>query len=124
MLIFAALCLCLVSFMHSGLGGRRLIDPICCLPDLPIILGSRRNTILTLKFGWHFLSLVWLVLAALLLWLEWDAAGFNAAFLLILAGHFALCGAVALIASRGRHLSWGLFLPLAGALGSAGWGML
>ncbi|MEM1078850.1 MAG: hypothetical protein AAGI09_10020 [Pseudomonadota bacterium] len=105
MLTFAALCLLLVSAMHSGLGGRNLIDPICRLPDLPVILGDRRNSVLTLKFGWHFLSLFWVVLAALLFRLDMEATGFVQIFLLVLALQFALCGAIALIASRGRHLS-------------------
>ncbi|WP_424974965.1 hypothetical protein [Dinoroseobacter sp. S124A] len=123
MLSFAAICLVLVSAMHSWLGGRDLIDPICRLPDVPVILGSRRNAVLTLKFGWHFLSLIWLVLAALLLRLEMSAAGFPQLFLLTLAAQFGVCGATALIASRGRHLSWVVFFHLALALAAAGWGL-
>ena len=68
MLTVAAFLLMTVSAMHSLLGGINLINPICSLPDLPIILGSRRITIMTLQCGWHFLSLLCGVWSVFILW--------------------------------------------------------
>lgn len=112
MLVIAAVLLVGVSLMHSVLGGISLINPICRRSDLPIILGSRRNTVLTLQFGWHALSLFWLALAVLLVLLETRPELFIPAFLLGGAGLFALIGLIALIAGRGRHLSWVFFLTI------------
>lgn len=112
MYYLAAILLIGVSAMHSFVGGKRLIDPICSLPDLPIILGSRRNAELTLKFGWHFLSLFWLLLAGYLIALQLAVSDFEKVFTAALGCIFLLCGLIAVIASRGRHLSWVFFLPL------------
>jgi hypothetical protein len=57
MLLIAALLTILVGAMHSVLGGKRLIAPILRMEGLPIILGSLKNTRLTLLVGWHIASL-------------------------------------------------------------------
>ncbi|MEL7282752.1 MAG: hypothetical protein AAGK79_20545 [Pseudomonadota bacterium] len=119
MLITAAILLVAVSLMHSVLGGINLINPICRRDDLPIILGSRRNTVLTLQFGWHFLSFFWMALAALLVLLHVRPDRFLEDFLMGGAGLFILRGLIALIAGRGRHLSWIFFLPIGGLLYAA-----
>ena len=119
MLITAAILLVTVSLMHSVLGGINLINPICRRDDLPIILGSRRNTVLTLQFGWHFLSFFWVALAALLILLEIRPDRFLEAFLMGGAGLFIASGLIALIAGCGRHLSWVFFFPIGGLLYAA-----
>ncbi|MEL7213406.1 MAG: hypothetical protein AAGK92_12135 [Pseudomonadota bacterium] len=119
MLITAAVLLVAVSLMHSVLGGINLINPICRRDDLPIILGSRRNTVLTLQFGWHFLSLFWVAIAGLLIFLHAQPDCFVEGFLVGAAGIFTMSGLVALIAGRGRHLSWLFFFPIGGLLYAA-----
>lgn len=119
MLIIAAILLVAVSLMHSVLGGINLINPICRWNDLPIILGSRRNTVLTLQFGWHFLSFFWVALAALLVLLHIRPERFLEGFLIGGAGLFIASGLIALIAGRGRHLSWLFFFPIGGLLYAA-----
>ncbi|WP_299682265.1 hypothetical protein [uncultured Roseobacter sp.] len=119
MLISAAILLVAVSLMHSVLGGINLINPICRRDDLPIILGSRRNTVLTLQFGWHFLSFFWVALAALLVLLHARPDRFLEDFLMGGAGLFIASGLIALIAGRGRHLSWVFFFPIGGLLCAA-----
>ncbi|UWR63034.1 hypothetical protein K4L02_09615 [Phaeobacter inhibens] len=119
MLITAAILLVAVSLMHSVLGGINLINPICRRDDLPIILGNRRNTVLTFQFGWHFLSFFWVALAALLVLLHIQPDRFLEGFLMGGAGLFTASGLIALIAGRGRHLSWVLFFPMGGLLYAA-----
>ena len=116
MLTAAAVLLIAVSAMHSVLGGIRLINPICGLANLPIILGSRRNTVLALQIGWHFLSLSWVALACLLFGSPSDPTAFAKMFFYGGSALFAACGMIALVASRGRHLAWVFFFPIAGLL--------
>ncbi|MGJ8537461.1 MAG: hypothetical protein ACSHW2_09935 [Parasphingopyxis sp.] len=99
--------------MHSLAGGRRLIRPILEMEGLPVILGDIRNTRLTLEIGWHLLTLTWWGMAAVMLYLHYRADGAGTAFLVMTATLFAVSGLTALVASRGRHLSWIFFLPVA-----------
>ena len=123
MLTVAAFLLMTVSAMHSLLGGINLINPICSLPDLPIILGSRRITIMTLQCGWHFLSLLWVALALLLVGYPSAPTDFSRKLLYGGAVLFAVYGLTALVASRGRHLSWVFFFPIGGLFCAVAQGM-
>jgi len=113
MLFFAAALLIAVTAMHSILGELRLIQPILRLENLPVILGSRQNTRATIRFAWHITSLFWLGLAALLVRLQMSTIDLAAWLLWGVTIAFALSGAAALIASRGRHMSWVFFFPIA-----------
>ena len=113
MLFLAAALLIAVTAMHSILGELRLIGPILRIENLPVILGSRRNTRATIRIAWHLTSLFWLCLAALLVRLQLGTGDLAVWFLWSVTAAFALSGAAALIVSRGRHLSWVFFLPIA-----------
>lgn len=113
MLVIAAILTIAVGLMHSLAGGRRLIRPILEMEGLPVILGDIRNTRLTLEIGWHLLTLTWWGMAAVMLYLHYRADGAGTAFLVMTATLFAVSGLTALVASRGRHLSWIFFLPVA-----------
>ncbi len=119
MLLIAALMTVLVSAMHSVLGGKRLIAPILRMEGLPIILGSLNNTRLTLLVGWHITTLTWLGLAAMLVYLHVTPDHAGRAFLWMVAAIFMIGGVAALILTRGAHLSWVLFLPIAAITGYA-----
>ena len=112
MLIVGALLFLAVSIMHSLLGGQRLIAPICVLKDLPAILGSRRDTELTLTIGWHLLSVFWVYLAGLLLSIHFAVSAFQSILVESLGVLSILCGVMALVMSRGKHLSSVIFVPL------------
>lgn len=112
MITAAAVCLFLVGLMHSYLGGRKLIAPLMERKDFPIILGSQRNGRLTLYFGWHALTLFWWAQAIVLVAITVRPSLVIPMTLLSLAVACAIMGALALIASRGRHLSWIFFLPI------------
>ena len=120
MLILAALMFVALGLMHSLRGGRYLIDPILRLDGLPVILGSRHNTRLTLKAGWHIASLFWWGNAAALVWLWSDPARGAAAFLIPLGVVCLVAGATAAWLSKGKHLSWVFFLPIGAILLWAG----
>lgn len=117
MLETAAILLVLVGAMHSFAGGPRLISPLLRRQDFPVILGSQRNGRVTLWFGWHALTLIWWALAAVLLTMDVDKEMVGPALLIALALACGICGLATIVATRGRHLSWVLFLPLAAILG-------
>ncbi|AVO37163.2 hypothetical protein [Pukyongiella litopenaei] len=112
MLSAAAICLVLVGAMHSFLGGLRLISPLLARPDFPSILGSQRNARLTLFFGWHALTVFWWAQAYVLWTIATEPSRAIHATLLTLAIASCMLACAAIIASRGRHLSWVFFLPI------------
>ncbi len=113
MLLSAALLTLLLAAMHSVLGGRRLIAPLVKQDKFPIILGSEARARITLRVGWHVLSLMWVGIAALLAAMHFGAAATSQAFLIMVATTFGLSGIAAFWLSQARHLSWVLFLPIA-----------
>jgi hypothetical protein len=122
MLAFTAILLVLVGAMHSVLGGRNLISPLLAREDFPIVLGSQRNGRLTLWFGWHALTLFWWAQAYVLWRMADDMTHAGQATLISWATACALIGLIALIVSKGKHLSWVFFLPVATLLFIAGMG--
>lgn len=119
MLETAAVLLMLVGAMHSVLGERNLIAPLLARDDFPVVLGSQRNGRLTLWFGWHALTLFWWAQAFVLWRTAQDSALAVPSTLLAWALACMLIGLTALIISKGRHLSWVFFLPIATLLGLA-----
>ena len=119
MLLIAAILTVAVGLMHSILGERRLIGPLLRMEGLPVILGSLNNTKLTLRIAWHATSLMWWGIAALLAYMHFSDGTVGMAFLWMVSAVFGISGAVALIASRGKHRSWVFFLPIAALTGYA-----
>ena len=88
------LLLTLLAAAHSLLGERRLLQPLAARVS-PYAHAVLRGC-------WHLLSLCWLALGL---------AGLLAPPLApVLALLFAVHGVAALLGSKGRHLSWPLFL--------------
>lgn len=119
MLLIAAILTIAVSLMHSVLGERRLIGPLLRREDLPVILGSLKNTRLTLRIAWHITSLMWWGIAAVLAYMHVAPETASVAFLWMVSAVFGVSGAAALVASRGKHRSWVFFLPIAVLTGYA-----
>lgn len=119
MLLIAAILTVAVSLMHSILGEKRLIGPLLRMEGLPVILGSLNNTKLTLRIAWHITSLMWWGIAAVLVAMHVAPGTVSVAFLWMVSAVFGVSGAVALVASRGKHRSWIFFLPIAALTGYA-----
>lgn len=116
MLFAAAILLFLAGLMHSLLGEKNLIRPLLAREDFPVVFGSQRNGRLTLWFGWHALTLFWWAQAYVLARMAVDVETAAETVLITLAGACGLLGLTALLVSKGKHLSWVFFLPLAGIL--------
>ncbi len=109
----AAALTVLVGAAHSWLGERYLIGRLLERRDLPRLFGGDSFTKATLRFAWHLTTLAWLGLAAIMAVLA-TAPPHPGVSLLgrVLAAVFLAHALVALIGSRGRHLSWVVFLAI------------
>ena len=113
-LSLAAFLLVAIGLAHSYLGERYLLVRLLRRGDLPRLLGSVEFTAQVLRFAWHITTVAWWGFAAILLHLA--RGPLSAQVVAALIGlTFVTTGLIALIGSRGRHLSWPIFL-LIGAL--------
>jgi hypothetical protein len=117
LLYIAAVLLVLVGLFHTVLGGRKLIAPIVRMDGLPKILGSVEMSRITLRAGWHLLTLFWFGLAAVFVGVATEPSALPPLFYGVFAAVFAISGFGAIILSRGNHLSWAFFLPLSAICG-------
>jgi hypothetical protein len=108
-LILAAVLMFVTGIAHSCLGERYILIRLFKRDGLPKIFGSTAFTIGTLRFVWHLTTVVWWGLA----WLILIAAGGAVSKDQVLG----VIGVVALISAafplyftRGKHLSWLVFL--------------
>lgn len=114
--LIAAVLLVLVGLFHSLIGGRRLIAPIVARSDLPVILGDIAMSRMTLRAGWHMLTLFWFALAVILVAQVVSAISFDRLVMGVFGVSFLIAALIALVLSRGKHLSWVLFIPIGGIL--------
>jgi hypothetical protein len=111
LLYIAASLIVIVSVAHSYLGERYILVRLFRRNDLPKLFGSAAFTARTLRFAWHITSIAWLGLAAVLVVLAHPPAS-SSALGLVVGCTFLAHGVVALVGSRGKHLSWPVFLAI------------
>jgi hypothetical protein len=97
----------LLAVAHSALGEARLIGPLAAgeLPRLTMPPAFAKSV---LRFAWHLTSVAWLGLAGVLIVAPGSAW--------VVGLTLAVSGVITLVASRGAHFAWALFLV--GALGA------
>jgi len=104
-----------VGLAHSWLGERYILRRLFRRRDLPHLFGGDEFTRRTLRFAWHLTTVAWLGAAALLLVLASFPPDASTRLLSgTIAATFLASAVVALVGSRGRHLSWVAFLIIAG----------
>lgn len=113
LLHLAAVLLGGIGVAHSYLGERFILQRLFDRGNLPPLFGGPAFTRNTLRFAWHLSTIAWWGFAVLLVLLahpplETDSVA------RVIAAVFGIHFLVALIASRGRHLSWIVFLLIAG----------
>lgn len=115
MLVTAAALIWLTGLAHSVLGERYILVRLFRRPDsLPKVLGSTAFTAGTLRFVWHLITVVWWALAYVVLAL--GSGPLSRDDLLLVIGATSLVSAAfPLVFTRGKHLSWVVFLAV-GAL--------
>lgn len=112
-LTVAAALTVLLAAAHSYLGERYLLMRLFRRGELPELLGGTAFTRDTLRFAWHVTSVLALGLAGLLVALAAPSPVAPRVLGWILAATFAASGLVALLGSKGRHLSWIVFFGIA-----------
>ena len=103
-----------IGVVHSVLGERYILMRLFRRDNLPKLFGGTEFTILTLRFAWHITTIAWWGFAAILVLLAEQSFTFHN-LSSVLAATFLTTGGIALIASRGLHLSWLVFLFIGGA---------
>tara|TARA_Y100001960_G_scaffold332606_1_gene433769 strand:+ start:909 stop:1283 length:375 start_codon:yes stop_codon:yes gene_type:complete len=109
LMYLAALLIMCVAFAHSYLGERYILVRLFKRSEMPHLFGGPQFTINTLRFAWHLTSVAWVGFAAIIVALSvpeldrWVLAK-------IIIATFGVHGIVALLASKGKHLSWVFFL--------------
>jgi hypothetical protein len=117
--VLAAVLAVALGVAHSYLGERYILIRLFRRPDLPKLFGGTEFTVRTLRFAWHLTTIAWWGFAAFFWYMAHGsfsptvAAG-------VLAAVFLISGAITLVASRGRHLAWVVFviIGLIGLYGS------
>lgn len=112
LLLTAAALLVLIAAAHSILGERYILVRLFRRDNLPRLFGSDWFTKRTLRFAWHLTSVGWLGFAAILVIAAGDEPAFASALQATAITFFAMA-VIAALASRGRHLSWIVFLAVA-----------
>ncbi len=110
-LYFAAILVVAISFAHSYLGERYILIRLFRRKNLPKLFGGTELTQGTLRFAWHITSVAWIGLAAILVLLA-NPPVTPGAVGTVIGCTFLVHFAVALFGSRGRHLSWPVFLAI------------
>lgn len=100
-----------VAVAHSFLGEKYILIRLFRRADLPKLFGGTDFTVRTLRFAWHLTSVAWWGAAALFVLLARGPIS-SAAVSGVLAALFLASAAITLIASRGRHLAWPVFLAI------------
>lgn len=112
----AALLMIAIGLVHSILGEHLIIKPILALGKLPNIKGSDFITRRTLRFAWHLTTLAVFGLAGIVLVYAGAVIDMNGALVLkMIATIFFIASGISLLAVRGKHFSWWVFLMI-GAL--------
>jgi len=110
-LFAAALLTIAVGVAHSWLGERYILMRLFRRGNLPKLFGGETFTRNTLRFAWHVTTLAWWGFAVILVLMA-NGPPTQAALGLVIGSTFLAHFAVTLIASRGKHLAWPVFLAI------------
>ena len=103
-----------VGVFHSWLGERYILVRLFRRENLPHLFGSDWFTKRTLRFAWHLTSVAWWGFGGLFLaYLALGPVAARDAALKTIAATFLISAILSAGFTRGRHLSWPLFLGIA-----------
>jgi hypothetical protein len=106
------------ALIHSFLGERRVLIPLAQQGALPSTsLGDASQTMMMIRFTWHFLSVVAASLAVVFVGLATGViGGGDWAVVRVLGVYFAIFGVLVLVLWRGRNFAWLMGLVCAGTI--------
>jgi len=109
-LLMAAALAAITAIVHSVLGEQRLIAPLLA-SDTPLLQIPLARAVT--RFAWHWTSLLWVLVAAVLALAAYG--DIDAPYLLLGIGAVHLAAGVAdAIISRGQHIGWPLITIIGG----------
>lgn len=113
LLVISALLTIVIAIAHSWLGERYIVRRLLRRNDLPRLFGDDMFTRTTIRFAWHLTTVAWWGLAVVLLLLTDCAKESSPENILFAVSATFLCsGILSLFFTRGRHLSWIVFLVI------------
>ncbi len=110
MLFAAAILAFCIGLVHSYLGERFILIRLFKRDAIPHLFGSDAFTKGTLRFAWHLTTVAWWGFAVILLLLNESAS--SKEILNVIAAVFLISAILAAVFTRGRHLSWIVFLTI------------
>jgi hypothetical protein len=115
LLAVAAALIAATAVAHSWLGERYLVSRLLRRPDLPQLFGSDVFARRTIRYAWHLTTIAWLGFAVALVFLSGAVIGIRVGqgLLLTIAGTAFASAGLAVVVTRGRHLSWVVLLTVA-----------
>lgn len=111
MYYIASILLLIIGVAHSYLGERYILIRLFRREDLPKLFGGDEFTKSTLRFAWHLTTVAWWGFAAILFHLA-QSGGATGSVGNIIGVTFLIHFAIALLGSKGKHLSWVFFLVI------------
>lgn len=111
MYYIASILLLIIGIAHSYLGERYILIRLFRRDDLPKLFGGDEFTKNTLRFAWHVTTVAWWGFAAILFHLAQTEKS-NDLVGNIIGVTFLIHFVIALLGSKGRHLSWIFFLVI------------
>ncbi len=103
-----------IGLAHSYLGERYILIRLFKRGNLPHLFGSDDFTRRTLRFVWHVTTIAWWGLGAVMaVYATGQIDQPGRAALAVMALTFLVTAAITLLITRGRHLSWVVFLAIA-----------
>ena len=109
--LIAALLAFSTGIAHSVLGERYILIRLFRHNDLPKLFGGTEFTTRTLRFAWHLTTIAWWGAAALFFAMA-QAPLTSSLVSSILGVVFFATALVSFVVSRGRHLSWLVFVAI------------
>ncbi len=113
LLYTAAILTFIIGITHSVLGERYILTRLFKRDNLPKLFGSTTFTTQTLRFAWHITTIAWWGFAVILILLAENQFSFQN-ISMVIAFTFLISGIISLVASKGKHYSWLVFLLIGG----------
>jgi len=114
MLVLAATLCFAIGLIHSVLGERYILVRLFRRTSIPHLFGNELFTKRTLRFAWHLTTVAWWGLGYMTWGLSRDPVDVRSLVLNVIVAVFSVSGAMALIGSKGKNLSWVVFWAIAG----------
>ena len=105
----------LIGVAHTLLGERYIVTRLLRRPDLPKLFGADTFTRQTIRFAWHLTTVAWLGLASILVAVSGVFEGVLASQAVVssIAFTFLASAILSIVVTRGKHLSWLVFVAIA-----------